>query len=275
MLVDHHCHLDFPQFADDLDGLVARARGAGVETLVTISTFIAKVDSYRSIAERFDNVFFSVGTHPHNADQELDVPVAQIARLSEHEKCVAVGEAGLDYFYKNAPIEAQEAGFRKHIEAARVTGLPLEIHTRDADAHTLAILREEQDKAPFKAVLHCFTGGRELAMAAVDMGLMVSFSGVVTFKKADELRAVAAVVPLENILVETDAPYLAPMPYRGKTNEPAYVVHTAQAVADLHGLDLEAFGKATSDNFYRYYTKATRPREVATRARVMTGDAAE
>ncbi|MEO1544271.1 MAG: TatD family hydrolase [Pseudomonadota bacterium] len=275
MLVDHHCHLDFPQFADDLDGLVDRARVAGVETIVTISTFIEKVDTYRTIAERFDNVYFSVGTHPHNADQELDVPVSDIVQLSQHPKCVAVGEAGLDYHYKNAPIEAQEAGFLKHIEAARETGLPLEIHTREADEHTLRVLRQSYAIAPFKAVLHCFTGGRELAMAAVEMEMLVSFSGVVTFKKAEELRAIAADIPLDHILVETDAPYLAPTPYRGKTNEPAYVAQTAQTLADVRGLSLDAFASATSSNFYRYYTKAQRPSGVAKPSGVsVTGDAA-
>lgn len=281
MLVDHHCHLDFPQFADDLDGLVERAKDAGVTTLVTISTFIAKEPSYRAIAERFEDVFFSIGTHPHNADQEIDVPVERIVDLSTHPKCVAIGEAGLDYHYKNAPIEDQEKGFRNHIEAARRTGLPLEIHTREADAHTLRVLREEHEKGAFKAVLHCFTGGRELAMAAIDMGLLVSFSGVVTFKKAEELRAIAADIPLDRILVETDAPYLAPTPYRGKTNEPAYVAHTAQCLADAHGLSLSDFAAQTSNNFFRYYTKAKRP--VAARidtppaqtATHPTGDAAE
>ncbi|MEO1207575.1 MAG: TatD family hydrolase [Pseudomonadota bacterium] len=272
MLVDHHCHLDFPQFADDLDGLVTRAKTAGVETLVTISTLISKVDTYRGIAERYDNVYFSVGTHPHNADEERGIPASEIVRLSEHPKCVAVGEAGLDYHYQNASIENQEAGFCTHIEAARQTGLPLEIHTREADDHTLRVLRDAVDNdGPFKAVLHCFTGGPALAMEAVAMGMMVSFSGVVTFKKAEELRAVAADIPLDRILVETDAPYLAPTPHRGRTNEPAYVVHTAKALADVHGITLREFAAATSDNFYRYYTKARRPGTAAT----LTGDAAE
>jgi len=259
MLVDHHCHLDFPQFADDLDGLVERARSAGVTTLVTISTLVSKFDTYRAIAERFDNVFFSVGTHPHNADTERDVPVERIVELSTHPKCVAVGEAGLDYHYRNAPIPDQEAGFRKHIEAARITGLPLEIHTREADEHTMRVLREEHAKGAFSAVLHCFTGGRQLAETAVELGLLVSFSGVATFKKAKELREIAASLPLDRILVETDAPYLAPLPYRGKTNEPAFVVHTAEAIAEARGISLEELAAATASNFFSTYKKANRP----------------
>lgn len=258
MLVDHHCHLDFPQFADDLDGLVARAAAAGVMQMVTISTLVAKYDVYREIAERYDNIYFSVGTHPHNADKELDVSVADIVRLSAHPKCVAVGEAGLDYHYKNSPIPDQETGFRRHIAAARETGLPLEIHTREADEHTLKVLSEEHAKGAFPAVLHCFTGGRELAMRAIDMGLYVSFSGVVTFKTAQNLRDIAAEIPLDRILVETDAPFLAPMPYRGKTNEPAFVAHTAAAVAGARGITNEELAKATTDNFFKLYTKASR-----------------
>lgn len=259
MLVDHHCHLDFPQFADDLDGVVARARQAGVGTLVTISTYIAKFDTYRAIAEAHDDIFFSVGTHPHNADQELDVPVEEIVRLSQHPKCVAIGEAGLDYYYQKSPREAQAEGFRRHIAAARETGLPLEIHTRDADQDTAAVLAEEHAKGAFPAVLHCFTGGRELAMQAVDLGLYVSFSGVVTFKTAEYLREIAAEVPLDRILVETDAPYLSPVPFRGKTNEPSYVAHTAAVVAKARGIGTAELASATTENFFRLYSKARRP----------------
>jgi len=259
MLVDHHCHLDFQQFADDLDGLVARAAEAGVHRMVTISTLVSKYDTYREIAEAYPHIYFSVGTHPHNADKELDVSVEDIVRLSQHPKCVAIGEAGLDYHYKNAPIPAQEDGFRRHIAAARETGLPLEIHTREADDHTLRILREEHLKGAFPAVLHCFTGGRGLALAAIEMGLYVSFSGVATFKKAQELRDIAAEIPLEHILVETDAPYLAPEPFRGKTNEPAYVSRTAAAIAAARGMSEADFAAATTANFFRYYTKAIPP----------------
>ena len=260
MLVDHHCHLDFPEFAADLDGVVARAGANGVGMMVTISTRVRQFDRILAVAERFENVYGSVGTHPHNADEERDVPLADILERSKHPKVVAIGEAGLDYFYKRSTPENQAAGFRRHIEAARVTGLPLEIHTRDADADTLAILEDEHRKGAFPAVLHCFTGGRELAMRAVDLGLYVSFTGVVTFKKSEALRAIAREVPLDRLLVETDAPFLAPDPFRGKTNEPAYVVHTAAALADVKGVTADALATATTDNFFRLYAKADRKR---------------
>ena len=259
MLVDHHCHLDFPDFAADRAAYVARAKAAGVATLVTISTRIRNYDIYRGIAEAFPDVYFSVGTHPHQAHEELDIPVDEIVARAAHPKCVAVGEAGLDYFYKKSPPEAQAEGFRRHIEAARRTGLPLEIHTREADADTAKILTEEMAKAPFKAVLHCFTGGADLARQAVALGLTISFSGVVTFKKSEELRRIAAEVPLDRLLVETDAPFLAPDPVRGKRNEPAFVVHTAAALAQVKGVTATEMARATTDNFFRLYSKARRP----------------
>ncbi len=271
MLVDHHCHLDFPQFADDLDGVIARAKDAGVGTAVTISTRIRNFEIYRDIAEQFYDVFFSVGTHPHYAHEELDISAAEIKRLTEHPKCVAVGEAGLDYYYQKSPADAQAEGFRRHIEVARETGLPLEIHTREADEDTALILEDEYKKGPFPAVLHCFTGGRELAMRALDLGLMISFTGVVTFKTAQSLRDIAVEVPMDRLLVETDAPYLAPVPYRGKTNEPAYVVHTASAIAEARQISLEDLAQATTDNFFRYYRKAKPPKETV---RGPTGNAA-
>ena len=259
MLVDHHCHLDFPEFADDLAGVVARARAAGVGTLVTISTRIRKFDQIRAIAERFPDVWCSVGTHPHNADEELDIPTHEIVRLAQHPKVVAIGEAGLDYHYKHSSPAGQAEGFRNHIAAARETGLPLEIHTREADDDTLAILEDEHAKGAFPAVLHCYTGGRELALRALDLGLYVSFSGVISFKKTEALQAIARAVPLDRILVETDAPFLAPVPFRGKTNEPAYVVHTAAALARIRGLTEAEIAAATTDNFFRLYTRARRP----------------
>lgn len=258
MLVDHHCHLDFPQFSEDLDGIVARASSAGVGLMVTISTRIRRFGQVRAVAERFDTVYCSVGTHPHNAHEELDITVEEIVKLSQHPKVVSIGEAGLDYHYKHSTPEAQAEGFRNHIAAARITGLPLEIHTREADSDTIAILEEEHAKGPFPAILHCFTGGQELAKRAVDLGMYVSFSGVVSFKKSEDLRAIAREVPLERILVETDAPYLAPVPYRGKTNEPAYVVHTAAALAKARGISLEQFAAATTGNFFRLFTKVPR-----------------
>ncbi|MGQ0672826.1 MAG: TatD family hydrolase [Hyphomicrobium sp.] len=259
MLIDHHCHIDRPEFAKDLDGVVARAHAAGVAMMVDISTRIRKFDHLISVVERYPGVYGTVGTHPHYAHEELDIPTSEIVRLSKHPKIVGIGEAGLDYYYKHSTPDAQAQGFRTHIAAARETGLPLEIHSRDADADMTAILTDEQAKGAFPAILHCFTGGRDLAMRAVDLGLYVSFSGVISFKKADELRAIACEVPLDRILVETDAPYLAPEPFRGKTNEPAYVVHTAAAIAKARGIPAAELARATTDNFFRLFTKVKRP----------------
>ena len=259
MLIDHHCHLDFPDFAPEIDAVVARAHAAGVAQMVTISTRIRQFEKIRGIAERFPNVYCSVGTHPHNAHEELDFSAADIAKLAEHPKVVAIGEAGLDYHYKHSTPEAQAQGFRTHIAAARQTGLPLEIHTREADDDTIAILEDEHAKGAFPAVIHCFTGGRKLAMRAVELGLYVSFTGVITFKKSEALREIARDVPLDRLLVETDAPFLAPDPFRGRRCEPAYVVHTAATLAAVKGISGAGLAKATTDNFYRLYTKAKRP----------------
>ena len=259
MIVDHHCHLDFPDFAADLDGVIARARAAGVARMVTISTRIRKFPQVLAVAEKYPEVYCSVGTHPHNAHEELDLPVDEIIRLSEHPKVVAIGEAGLDYHYKHSTPEAQAEGFRRHIAAARETGLPLEIHTREADADAIAILEDEHARGTFPAILHCYTGGPELARRAVELGLYVSFTGVVSFKKSDALRAIACDVPLDRLLVETDAPYLAPEPFRGKTNEPAFVVHTAAALAKARGVPAEVIAAATTDNFFRLFKKVPRP----------------
>ena len=259
MLVDHHCHLNFPHFADQMSAVLARARAANVGICVTISTRIKQLDDLLAICAAHPGVYTSVGTHPHYAHEELDVTVADIVRLSAHPKIVAIGEAGLDYFYQKSPKEAQAEGFRRHIQAARETGLPLEIHTRDADDDTLRILEEEHAKGPFPALLHCFTGGETLARRAVELGLYVSFTGVITYKKSDALRAIAAQVPLDRLLVETDAPYLAPDPFRGKTNEPAFVAHTAAALARVKGITDQEIAAATTANFFRLFTKVPRP----------------
>lgn len=259
MLVDSHCHLDFADFADELDAVVQRALDAGIERLVTISTRVKKFDQVLAVAERFDPIFCSIGTHPHNADEELDVTVEQLVALSEHRKVVAIGEAGLDYFYDNAPREAQAQGLRTHIAAARITGLPLVIHARDADADMAAILREESEKGAFPAVLHCFSSEKDLAETGIALGHYVSFSGILTFKKSDELRAIARDLPADRILVETDAPYLAPTPQRGKRNEPAFVAHTAAVLAETRGVAVEAIAEQTSENFFRLFSKVPRP----------------
>ncbi len=259
MLVDHHCHLDFEQLAQDRVEVLARARDAGVGIMVTISTLVSKFPDVLAVAEAHDNIYCSVGTHPHNADSELDVPVSKLVELAAHPKVVAIGEAGLDYFYQKSSREGQALGFRNHIAAARETGLPLVIHARDADEDTAAILEDEMAKGAFKAVLHCFTAGPDLARRALALGLYVSFSGVITFKKSDELRAIAADVPLDRLLVETDAPYLAPMPYRGKRNEPSYVVHTAAKLAEVKGITADALAAATTRNFFALYSKTPKP----------------
>jgi len=258
-LVDHHCHLDFPQITEDRAALLERARAAGVGVMVTISTRISNLPEILAIAESAPDIFCSVGTHPHTADEELDITTEDIVRLAEHPKIVAIGEAGLDYFYKRSSPEGQAEGFRRHIRAARITGLPLEIHTRDADADTISILEEEHAAGgPYPALLHCFTGGKELARRAVALGLYVSFSGVVSFKKSDGLREIAAGLPLDRLLVETDAPFLAPDPFRGKTNEPALIVHTAAALARARGIGTEKLAEATTENFFRLFRKAPR-----------------
>lgn len=259
MLVDSHCHLDFPDFADDLDGIVARAAAAGVGRMVTISTRVRRLAELLAIAERYDNVYCSVGTHPHNADEEDGISAEELIALTRHPKVVALGEAGLDNFYEHGSKDAQERGFRAHIAAARATGLPLVIHTREADAQCGRILEEEVAKGPFGAVLHCYTGGRELAMKAIDLGLHISFTGILTFKKSEVLRALAAELPADRIMVETDAPYLAPGKFRGKRNEPAYVVETAKVLAETRGVSLEELSAQTSDTFFKLFSKVSRP----------------
>jgi TatD DNase family protein len=256
MLVDSHCHLDFPDFAEELDDIVRRAKLAGVGHMVTICTHIRKFDQIKAIAETYDTIFCSVGTHPHNADKELDFSAEDIAKLAEHPKCVAIGEAGLDYFYDNAPREAQAQGLRAHIKAARITGLPLVIHSRDADEDMEAILREGMEEGAYPALLHCFSSGRALAMAALELGMYVSLSGILTFKRSEEIRDIVKDVPLDRLLVETDSPYLAPMPYRGKRNEPSYVAHTAKVLADVKGVSLEEISQITTENFFRLFSKA-------------------
>jgi len=259
MLVDSHCHLDFPDFSGELDAIVGRARAAGVGRMVTISTRIKRHGDLIAIAERYDDVFCSIGTHPHHAHEELDIAVDDIVRTTEHPKVVAIGEAGLDYHYDYSPRNAQERGFRNHIAAARTTGLPLVIHSRDADDDMARILEEEMGKGAFKAVLHCFTGGRALAERAIPLGLSISFTGIVTFKKSDELRAIAAALPSDRILVETDAPYLAPGRYRGKRNEPSYVTETAKVLAETRGVSTVELAHQTTDNFFRLFSKTPRP----------------
>ena len=261
MLVDSHCHLDFPDFAAELDAVVARARAAGIGRMVTISTRVKKLPQVLAVAERFPDVFCSVGTHPHNAHEELDIDAAALVALTQHPKIVALGEAGLDYHYDKSPRDAQAQGFRQHIAAARETGLPLVIHSREADDDMARILREETGKGAFPAVLHCFTAGRDLAMTAMELGLYIGFTGIITFKNGQDLRDIAAALPAERVLVETDSPYLAPLPYRGKRNEPSYVVETSKMLAQTRGVSETEIARQTTENFFRLFNKV--PRELA------------
>ncbi|MEN3930855.1 TatD family hydrolase [Microvirga sp. W0021] len=259
MIVDSHCHLDFPELQNRLDDVLAAATAAGVERMVTISTYIARYETYKAIAEKDNRIFFSVGTHPHNAADEPDTKSETLVKLANaHPRCIAIGEAGLDYHYDNSPRDIQKQVFITHIAAARETGLPLVIHARQADTDMIDILRQEMGKGAFKAVLHCFSSGEELARVGVELGLYLSFSGIATFRNSQEIRDIAAKTPVDRILVETDAPYLAPMPHRGKPNEPAYTAFTAKVVAETVGMEFDAFCNQTTDNFYRLFTKAAK-----------------
>ena len=256
MLVDSHCHLDMPEFAGELDAVVARARDAGIGHMLTICTRVSRFQDVLAVAERYDNVFCSVGVHPHNAADEPAVTADDLVEMTGHPKVVGIGETGLDFYYDNSPRDVQERSFRAHIRAARQSGLPLIVHTRDADAALARVLGEEAEAGPFPGLIHCFSAGQGLADTVLGLGLFISFSGIVTFNKADELREVARRVPVERILVETDAPYLAPVPKRGKRNEPAFTAFTAARVAELKGLDNDSFANATTDNFFRLFAKA-------------------
>jgi len=255
-LVDSHCHLDYPQLSSDADGVMARARNAGVGHMLTIGTKITTFDGVLAMAERFDNVSCSVGIHPHEAGVEPAMDVEKLTAYATHPKVVAFGETGLDFYYEHSPRADQDRSFRAHIAAAREAKLPVIIHTRDADPETIATVTEEMERGAFTGVIHCFSSGAELAEKMLEYGLYISISGIVTFKKADALRDVVKTVPLDRLLVETDSPYLAPMPYRGKSNEPAYVTHTAAVVAELKGVSREALAAQTTENFFRLFSKA-------------------
>ncbi len=258
MLVDSHCHLDFPDFAAELPAVLARARAAGVGHFLTIGTQLSRFLQVRAIAEGADDVHCTIGVHPHEAESEpLDSP-AVLLRAATHPKVAGFGETGLDFYYNHSPRDAQIADFRVHIAAARAAQLPLVVHTRDAEDDTIAILREEHGKGPFPGAIHCFTGTPKLARAALELGFYISVSGIATFKKSGDLRATIAEVPLDRLLVETDAPYLAPQPVRGKRNEPAFVVHTAAMLAELKGVSPDRLAEATTANFFRLFAK-TKP----------------
>ncbi|MDD9911392.1 MAG: TatD family hydrolase [Ahrensia sp.] len=263
MLVDSHCHLDFPDFADELDDVVQRARDRGIARMVTICTRVKRFDAVLAVAERFDDVYCSVGTHPHNAADELDVSTQHLVDLSRHPKVVAIGEAGLDYHYDKSPRDAQARGLRTHIEAARETGLPLVIHARSADDDMISILTKEMKNGFFPAVLHCFSSTRKLAECGIELGLYVSLSGILTFKNSQDIRDIARDMPRDRVLVETDAPYLAPVPNRGKRNEPAFTADTAFVLAQVWEESENVIGQRTSENFFRLFSKVPKPQSLA------------
>jgi len=259
ILVDSHCHLDYLPPGPERDGAIARARQAGVGAMLTISTKITEFPAVRAIAEAEPDVWCSVGIHPHEAATEPETSAETLVGLARHPRVIGIGETGLDYYYEHSPRDRQAAVFRAHAEAARMSGLPLIVHTRDADPETAEILAEEAGKGPLTGVIHCFSTGRDLAEKAIELGFMISLSGIVTFKNAEPLRQIARDLPVDRILIETDAPYLAPVPKRGKQNEPSFLPHTAAEVARLKGLSSDELAKVTTANFYRLFAKARPP----------------
>ena len=255
MLIDSHCHLDYPDFSEDRDAVIDRARAAGVGLMLTISCKVTQADKIIALAQTHDDIFCSVGIHPHEAGSEPETKAEKLIELATHEKVVGIGETGLDYFYEHSPREAQKKNFIQHIEAARRSKLPLIVHTRDADDDTADMLESEYQAGAYTGLIHCFTAGEELAKRMLDIGFYISVSGIATFKSAQSLRDIIKTVPLDRLLVETDAPWLAPTPHRGKRNEPAFVKHTAEMLAELKGVRLEEIEETTTQNFFRLFTK--------------------
>ena len=256
MLVDSHCHLDHPEFGGEVDAMLDRARHVGVSTMLTIGTTLASFPRVLAIAERHPDVFCTIGVHPHEAHVEADVTVDRLLRSTRHPKVVGIGECGLDFYYNRSPQHIQVAVFRTHVAAARASGLPLVVHTRAADEHMISILEAEHQAGTLRGVLHCFTSGLALAQTAVRIGFYISFSGILTFKNSEQLRLIAAALPLESLLIETDAPYLAPVPMRGRRNEPSFIAHTLAALAAARREDEGELAEATAANFFRLFGKA-------------------
>jgi len=256
--IDSHCHLNYKGLAEQQAEVLARARAAGVDTMLTIATRESEWDDVIGIAERETDVWATVGIHPHEADQHAHIDTAKLVSRAQHPRVVGIGETGLDYYYDHSDRGRQQISFRAHIAAARDTGLPIIVHTRDAEDETAAILRDEMGKGAYPGVIHCFTASDAFANIALELGLYISISGIVTFKNARDLQETAARVPIDRLLIETDAPFLAPVPHRGKTGEPAFVADTARFLADLRGIDVETLAEATSANFHRLFTKVVR-----------------
>ena len=259
MLVDSHCHLNYPGLREDQRGVIGRARSAGVGTMLGISTRQSEWDEVIALADAEADVWATVGIHPHEADAYPDIDAARLIDAARHPRVIGIGETGLDYYYDHSDRERQQASFRSHIAAARATGLPLIVHTRDAEADTAAILRDELEQGAFGGVIHCFTASQAFAEQVLAMGFYISLSGIVTFRNARDLQASAATIPADRLLVETDAPFLAPVPMRGRPCEPAFVAHTAAFVAGLRGEGVDTLAASTTDNFFRLFAKAARP----------------
>ena len=259
MLVDSHSHLDFDAFDEDRADAIQRAKDAGIGTMVTICTRVTRFEGILSIAESDPNIWCSVGIHPHQVEEEPRVTIEDLVSRAKNPKVVGIGETGLDYYYDNSPHDVQKESFQTHIAAARETGLPLIVHTRDADEDMADILEDEMKKGAFSGVLHCFSSGANLARRVLDIGFYISLSGIVTFKNAQDLRDIVEDVPIDRILVETDAPFLAPIPNRGKRNEPSFVVHTAAQVAEIKNVNFDLLSMTSTDNFFRLFNKAQRP----------------
>lgn len=255
-IVDSHCHLDFPEILEELDQVIERARQAGVNRMVTICTKPSKNRATLDIAEQYPEVYFTQGIHPHYAATEPKLSVDELLALSMHPKMIGIGESGLDYYYTKETAKSQQDSFLNHIRASQISGLPLIVHSRNADEDMAAILKREYEKKPFSCVMHCFSSGRKLAEECLEMGFYLSFSGILTFKSAIELQEIFLFTPRDRILIETDSPYLAPVPFRGKRNEPAFVSKIADFGANLLNLETEAFAEITTTNFYRLFSTA-------------------
>ena len=257
MLVDSHCHLNYPEF-EDIDAFLQEADDNDVKVMQTISTKRSDFDQVISLAERSDRIYASIGVHPHEAESHQDVTVGELLKWAKHARVIGIGETGLDYFYEHSPRKEQQDLFRTHIVASQESGLPIIVHTRDADDDTVKILREEHAKKPFPILIHCFSSGSEVAQTAIELGGYVSISGIITFKKSTQLQDIVKDLPLERLLVETDSPYLAPVPFRGKKNQPAYTRHVAEKLAELKNVCYDEVANVTTDNFYNLFSKADR-----------------
>ena len=255
-IVDSHCHLDFPDFEGEIPNLVSRAEEAGVKRMVTICTRLKNEPKVRKIAEEFNAIYYAAGTHPMSASTEPLATVEQLIKIAQHPKMVGIGETGLDYHYTAESADIQKTSLKIHIEAARETNLPLIIHSRAADEDMAAILKDEFNKGSYNCVMHCFSSSVELAKLSLDLGFYLSMSGIITFKKSEELRTIFKLAPIDQVLVETDSPYLSPVPFRGKRNEPSYTAHTAEMGASIYGLDYETFANQTTKNFNKLFSKA-------------------